>query len=469
MTDSFRVLVLDDERLSRVTTAQQLRKLGYQADAVDNPFAALNRLDEERWDAVLTDLRMPGMTGIEFLLKAHEKHSDLHVIVMTAYGTVETAVEAMKAGAVDYLVKPFKIEELELRLERIQETAKTRRQLLTLQKKIGEDDWHFGLVGRAPGIRQVVERIRIFADHDAPILITGETGTGKEVVSRGLHEASSRRDAAFVPIACGTIPGELAESELFGHEKGSFTGAASRRLGSFERADGGTLLLDDIDDLPLAIQVKLLRILQEGTLTRVGGTEEIHVDVRVIATSKVDLAKAVEKGEFRDDLFYRLRGLEIHLPPLRDRGDDVLLLANHFLRMTALREDKEAEIPAMSTSLAHALRTYHWPGNARELRRAMESAFILSRGDEIKPEHLPLFLSTSQKEDGHELFSLHLDDLEEVPFHALMDRFEELVLQWALTKAQGQQKRAAELLGIPRTTFQSRMTRIRPQDNSQKS
>lgn len=465
MKESFRVLVLDDERLSRVTTAQQLQKLGYQSEAVDNPFAALNLLDEERWDAALTDLRMPGMTGIEFMLKAHEKHPDLNVIMMTAYGTVETAVQAMKAGAIDYLLKPFKIEELQIRLSRIQESANTRRELAQLHQRFGEDEWPFGLVGRAPGMRQVVERIRIFADHDAPILITGETGTGKEVVARGLHDASSRRDAAFIPISCGTIPEDLAESELFGHEKGSFTGAGNRRLGSFERADGGTLLLDDIDDLPLAIQVKLLRVLQEGTLSRVGGAEELHVDVRVIATSKVDLAGAVEQGDFRDDLFYRLRGLEIHLPSLKERGDDILLLADHFLRLIAFREDPDTRPPAISIDLAQALRTYHWPGNARELRRAMESAYILSRGEEIKAEHLPGFLSTHQKDDGQELFGLHLEGMEEVPFHALMDRFEEQVLQWALTRSQGQQKRAAELLGIPRTTFQSRLARIRPQDS----
>jgi DNA-binding NtrC family response regulator len=469
MTKPFRILVLDDERLSRITTAQQLRKLGFHAKAIDNPFAALSLLDEELWDGVLADLRMPGMTGIEFLKKALKKHPHLSVIIMTAFGTIETAVEAMKIGAEDYLVKPFKIEELEIRLVRIQNLARKKAELTSLQDKFRKDEWPHGLIGRAPCIKKIIERISIFANHDAPILITGETGTGKEVVSRALHQASSRKDAPFIPIACGTIPGELAESELFGHEKGSFTGAVSRRIGSFERADGGTLLLDDIDDLPLSIQVKLLRILQEGTLTRVGGTEELRVDVRVIATSKVDLAKAVEEGKFRDDLFYRLRGLEIHLPPLRLRGEDVLLLANHFLRLIALRENKDKPLPIISTSLANALRGYHWPGNARELRRAMESAFILSQGKEIRPEHLPLFLSNRcclQEAKNTSYFVLKLGNAKALSFHELMDDFEEQVLQWALTKAQGQQKKAAEILKIPRTTLQSRLTRVRQKNEA---
>ena len=305
----------------------------------------------------------------------------------------------------------------------------------------------------------VYELISIFSDHDAPVLVTGDTGTGKELVARALHHSGRRSNMPFVPIACGTIPSELAESELFGHEKGSFTGAHQRREGSFERADGGTVLLDDIDDLPLNMQVKLLRVLQEGTLIRVGGIKEFQVDVRIVATSKVDLLEAIEKGTFRDDLFYRLRGLEVTLPPLRERGEDVLLLAHHFLELVKTREGKEAK--TLSIEAADKLRSYPWPGNVRELRRAMESAFILCKGDEIRAEHLPTFLTRLpiKRSSGgdHELFKVNFDGKDELPFTELVQQFEDTMILWALSKAAGQQTKAAELLGLPRTTFQSKI------------
>ncbi len=462
MKPNLQVLVVDDDRISRLTTAQRLRKGGYGADAVENPFLALQRLGEERWDVVLTDLRMPRMSGIEFLKKVKEKHPEVEVILMTAFATVETAVEAMQSGASDYLVKPFRFEELDLRLKKLQELKEAHKELDHLHAILGDAKGFGGLVGHSPLIREVYERIQIFADHDAPVLITGETGTGKELVARALHQGSSRAQGPFVPIACGTIPPELAESELFGHEKGAFTGAHQRREGSFGRADGGTVLLDDIDDLPLNIQVKLLRVLQEGTLIRVGGTEEIRIDVRVIATTKVDLAEEVEHGRFRDDLFYRLRGLEIRLPPLRERGEDVLLLAKHFIDLVASREGKEPK--PLSLEAARLLREYHWPGNVRELRRAMESAFILCRGEEILPEHFPAFLPRRRGEPGKDLqpFSLHLDGLERIDFNEMVQTFEDAMILWALSQAGGQQTKAAELLGLPRTTFQSKLNRTHP-------
>ena len=460
MKSAFRVMIVDDERLSRLTTAQQLSNQGYEAEAIDNPFLALQRLESQVWDVVLTDLRMPGMSGLEFLREIRKARPDVAVILMTAFATVETAVEAMRAGAVDYLVKPFKHDELELRLRKIRELTSTKKELARLHTLLDNRDGAHGLLGRSPAMKAVQERINIFADHDAPVLITGETGTGKELVARALHFAGRRAEGPLIPIACGTIPLELAESELFGHEKGSFTGAAGRHEGSFERANGGTVLLDDVDDLPLAIQVKLLRVLQEGTYTRVGGTQEKTVDVRVVATSKIALERAVEEGKFRDDLFYRLRGLEIQLPRLAERGEDVLLLANRFLRLVNERDGAEFdEAATLSVEAAGALRAYSWPGNVRELRRAMESAFILARGGEIRPEHLPAVLPSNVHKK--ELFSLALDGLDALPFTDVVEEFEDTLLQWALQKAGGQQKRAAELLGIPRTTFQSRVARMR--------
>jgi len=459
MRPRFRIMVVDDDRVSRVTTSQQLEARGYEAEPAENPFLALRLLKEKPWDVVVTDLRMHGMTGIDLLKEIRTSHPEVEVILMTAYATVETAVEAMQAGAVDYLVKPFRLEELDLRLKRLFDLKAARNELETLRSILGTSQGAHGLIGQSPGMVQVYERIEMFADHDAPVLITGETGTGKELVARALHEGSKRRKAEFVAIPCGSIPSELAESQLFGHEKGAFTSAHQRREGCFERADGGTVLLDDVDDLPLEIQVKLLRVLQEGTLHRVGGTEEISVDVRLIATSKIGLESAVADNRFRDDLFYRLRGLEIRLPPLRERGEDVLLLAQHFLKVLAVQDGTEEK--ELSPNAARALMAHDWPGNVRELRRSLESAAILCRQGKIEPEHLPFFDSrpiATDRSQTHELFTIHLDGQEKIDFASVVQKFEQTLIRWALAEAGGRQTQAAALLGLPRTTFQSKLS-----------
>jgi DNA-binding NtrC family response regulator len=465
MSTPLRVLVVDDDRVSRNSTSLQLKGNGDDAMPVESPFLALKLLEQEVWDVVVTDLRMPGMSGIELLQKIHALGSDVDVIVMTAFATVETAVEAMQMGAVDYLVKPFQFAELSMRLDKIRELRSARTELKTLHAIVDNVSGANGLLGSSQEMASVHERILIFAEHDAPVLVTGETGTGKELVARALHADSGRADHPFVPLACGAIPPELAESELFGHEKGAYTGAHGRTQGIFERADKGTVLLDDVDDLPLNMQVKLLRVLQEGTLMRVGGSKETHVDVRIIATSKVDLASRVEAGGFRDDLFYRLRGLEIFLPPLRERGDDVLILAQHFLQLVAGREGRP---PAQFTAAAADLmRNYPWPGNVRELRRSVESAFILSRGGDIEPVHFPLSMPRQRNAAAKsgDLFSLSLSGCSTVDMAKLTREFEEALLLWALSCADGQQAKAAELLGLPRTTFQSKLGSVaKPQE-----
>ena len=283
-------------------------------------------------------------------------------------------------------------------------------------------------------------------------MITGETGTGKEVVSRALHQNSSRKNKPFVAVGCGNIPRELAESELFGHEKGAFTGAASRRIGSFEHADGGTLLLDDIDDLPLELQVKLLRVLQEGTIVRVGNTQEINVDIRIIATTKVDLEAAAEANRFRPDLFYRLRGLELHLPPLRERNADILMLANHFLKRLC---PAGSPIKGLTAEAGQMLMRYPWPGNVRELRRAMESAMVLAGAGEITPMALPSFLQRGRSSSSS--FTLNLADCTEISLPEMLLEFEKELIKWGLSKSAGSQSMAAQLLGIPRTTLQSKL------------
>ena len=462
-----RVLVVDDERLSRVTTVRQLLDAGFVAESDENAMRALERLAREPWDVVLCDLRMPGMDGIELLRAVRAAHSSVEVLLMTAYGTVASAVEAMQQGAVDYITKPFHVHQLEHRLRRLAELRGYRDEVARLREILAASPATSGLLGLAPGIVEARHKVQIFAPHAAPVLVIGETGTGKELVARALHDAGPRQRGPFVAVPCGAIPESLAESELFGHERGAFTGATAVRHGAFERADRGTLLLDDVDDLPLALQVKLLRVLQDGSFTRVGGHRELKSDVRVVATTKIDLEGAVRTGRFRDDLYYRLRGLEIGVPPLRARGEDILLLAQHFLTHAGMATPRAKAGAATAPRLreltldleaAAELRRYPWPGNVRELRHAMESVAVLCPDGVVGPAHLPSFLrhrTDGATRAGH--FTLHLEGREHIPFAEVVHEFEQGLLQWALAKAAGQQTRAAELLGLARTTLQSKL------------
>ncbi len=449
------VLVVDDERISRQTTAEQLQGVGYIAEAAENAYAALKRLRERSWDVVLTDLRMPGMDGLDLLSELRRDFPATAVVLMTAYATVETAVSAMQQGAADYLTKPFSFAELQARLVRLDRERQSKAELSRLRALLNEQCATHGIVGRAPAMDRVRERIQLFASSDAPVVVTGETGTGKELVARAIHAAGPRAKRPFVAIGCGAIPRDLAESELFGHEKGAFTGALARHPGCFEQASGGTLVLDDVDDLPLDIQAKLLRVLQEGTLRRVGGREDVAVDARVIATSKVDLQTAVAERRFRDDLFYRLCGLEVMLPPLRERGDDVLLLAHHFLDVLAGKAGGEAK--HISREVAALLRRHTWPGNVRELWRAVESFAALCPGDNIGLAHVPDFLRTA--DTSPRPYVLDLAGRSDVRLAELVERFEDDVIDWALEQSSGQQLGAAELLGVPRSTLQGKLTR----------
>ncbi|RMH41192.1 MAG: sigma-54-dependent Fis family transcriptional regulator [Deltaproteobacteria bacterium] len=449
-----RVLVVDDERVSRATTVQQLERAGYCAAAAASAQDALERIAREPWDVVVTDLRMPGMDGLELLRRVRDDRPDIDVVLMTAYGTVEAAVDALQHGAADFLTKPFSFRVLEARLRKLAELRGTRRELHRVRDELRAARGLGPLIGRSAAMVEVRERVGLFARHDLPVLVTGETGTGKELVARAIHEASPRAAGPFVAVGCGTIPRELAESELFGHERGAFTGATGRRAGAFERADGGTLLLDDIDDLPADIQVKLLRVLQDGRFSRVGGEREMACDVRVVATTKIDLERAAAEGRFRPDLYYRLRTLELRLPALRERRDDIPLLAAHFLAQIAARDGRDP--PPLADDAAAALIAAPWPGNVRELRGAIEGAYVLARGGPVEAAHLPASVRGGAAVGAP--FALHLDGVDRLDMPAVVRAFEHALIDWALDRAGGSQARAAELLGLPRTTLQSKLS-----------
>jgi DNA-binding NtrC family response regulator len=454
---ALKVLVVDDDPAERSVLLEQVSELGYRCGEAKNAFEALMHLASEIWDVVITDLHMPVMDGMELLRRIKREHADVEVVLTTAHGSIKAAVAALQEGAADFLSKPVQPEEVAIRLQKLSEIRGMRRELLLLRDCLGESGACCGLIGVSPLIREVYQRIQAFAPSTVPVLITGRTGTGKEVVARALHLRGLRPQGPFVAVACGAIPTTLAESELFGHEKGAFTGAVQLRRGSFERADRGTILLDDVDDLPLEIQAKLLRVLQEGTIQRVGAEREISVDVRVMATTNIDLEAAVSQKRFREDLFYRLRGLEVSLPPLKDRGADVLLIAQSFLKTLADRDKGPPKI--LSGEAAQALLSYGWPGNVRELRRVIEVASVLCSAGEIQTGHLPHYLRQAplQKAPAGDLFSLHLEHCDSVWFNELLMQFETKLIEWAMSRANHNQSQAAQFLHLPRTTFQSKL------------
>jgi DNA-binding NtrC family response regulator len=448
---SLRVLVIDDEKLIRVTTTRQLIEAGYQAEAHESPFNGLTALERGSWDVVLTDLRMPSMDGIQFLKEIKTKSPDTVVILMTAYGTVETAVEAMRSGAFDFLTKPFSFQELKIRLERVEQTRQIRREIDTLRKTLGPSHVFCGLVGVSPQMRRVFELIAQFAENPSNVLIVGETGTGKELVAQALHARSSRSGGPFVTLPCGAIPQDMAASELFGHEAGAFPNARQHK-GRVEQARGGTLFLDDIDDLPFDLQPKLRRVIQERQFERVGGEEVMQADARIIAATKVDLQILVLQKRFREDLYYRLKVLTIILPALRERTEDIPFLAQHFVDL--ISKERNAPPKRFSDNATRKLMIHDWPGNVRELRHVVEYAMAVCTTPEIEIADLPQNLQTVSDAQP---YRLNLSSYDRINFNALTQSFERDLLLWALKQVNGNQGKAAELLGIPRTTFQSKL------------
>jgi DNA-binding NtrC family response regulator len=383
-----RVLVVDDEEIVRESLSGWLSKDGYTLDTAPDGPSALAKLKSDRWSVMLVDLKTPGMDGLQVLEQAQTMQPETAVVIMTAYATVETAVEAMKTGAYDYLVKPFDPEELSLMMTKIVAQQQLVRENVLLRKVL-KREYHFrDLLSKSPVMHKVFDLARSAARSQSTVLVLGESGTGKELLARATHAESPRSNAAFVAVSCGALTESLLESELFGHEKGAFTGALARRRGKFEVADGGTIFLDEIGDISQKLQVDLLRVLEDRRFFRVGGSEPVAVDVRVIAATNRDLKKATEEGQFREDLYYRLNVIPITLPPLRERREDIPLLIERFLEHLSIEMNRRVDGVAPETLAL--LMKHDWPGNVRELRNVLERAVVVAIGPHLQPDDLGL-------------------------------------------------------------------------------
>lgn len=391
-----RILVIDDEVNARTALAEILRDEGYGLAVAADAFKGLAKLKEFEPDLVLTDLKMPGMDGLELMGKVFEHDPDVGVVIMTAFGAVTSAVEAMRAGAADYLTKPLNVDALLVVVARTLERTKLRRETKQLRQRLGERHRFANLVGTSPEMQRVFEVVRQVAPSRASVLIGGESGTGKELIAAAIHQHSPRREGPFVKLHCAALAESLLESELFGHERGAFTGADRLRIGRFEQAQGGTLFLDEIGEISAAVQVKLLRFLQEREFERVGGSQTLSADVRIVAATNRNLKQLVEAGTFREDLFYRLNVVHLEMPPLRRRQSDIGPLAVHFIRKYAAENDKPCE--TMSDTALEQLLRYRWPGNVRELENVIERAVVMSSAKMIGPAELPPELATEPVE-----------------------------------------------------------------------
>ncbi|MGE3164263.1 MAG: sigma-54-dependent transcriptional regulator [Planctomycetota bacterium] len=440
-----RVLVLDDDRFMRASVEDALGEAGHSVEACARGSAALEALAARDFDLVISDLKMPEMTGLEFLGKARERDAQLPVILITAHGTVETAVQAMKKGAFDYILKPFRADELLLLVDKALEHRRLVRENTVLRGALKSQSDTRPLIGESPAMERVRSLISSVADTDATVLVRGETGTGKELVARAIHQSSRRAERPYLCVNCAALSAGLLESELFGHEKGAFTGAERDRAGRFELADGGTLLLDEVSEIEPRLQAKLLRVLQEREFERVGSAKTKRVDVRVIATTNRDLEDEVRRGAFREDLYFRLNVVPIVVPPLRERKEDVQVLARHFQQVYERRSGRPHR--PLSIGSVHALLAYHWPGNVRELENLIERAVLLSGNDELIVQGLQEGSLPPASASAESMRGLALADVER------------LVIQDALDAYGGHQERTAKSLGIGVRTLRDKIKR----------
>jgi len=447
MENLVRVMVIDDEPLMRVTIQDALAAEGYEVSIAETGKKGVNLIKDHQADILITDLKLPDMDGIQVLKEAKSLNPTTQVILITAYGSVDSAVTAMKEGASDYLTKPFPMDELLLIIKRILRMKQLEEENIFLRKKVEERYGLEGLVGKSPQMLKIYELIDTVAQTDTTVLIYGESGTGKEMVANAIHLRSLRKGGPFIKVNCAALPETLLESELFGHEKGAFTGAIKQRKGRFEMADGGTLFLDEIGDISPVVQVRLLRVLQERQFERVGGNETLSVDVRLICATQRDLKEEIRKGSFREDLYYRLNVVPMHLPPLRERREDILLLSDHFMNKFSQKMGKE--ITGLSEEAKTILLKYTFPGNIRELENMLERAVALIKGKVIQAYDLPEEVcgQTSPVRDVCEKIR------GSKPLASAVSLFEKEYIQSVLEKTKGKKGQAAEILGISRKTL----------------
>lgn len=472
-----KILVIEDDETVRDVLQSFLKTKNFDVTLAPNGESGLNLLRTENFDLIITDLVMPGVSGMDVLRRVSEAGITAPVIVITAFGTVQTAVEAMKHGAIDYITKPFNLDELMIVLNKALDISKLQKENEMLKMQLRKKYNFKGLIGDAPRMQAVYELIQKVADTDSTILITGESGTGKELIAKTIHFNSSRSAGPFVPINCAAIPKDLLESELFGHEKGAFTGAVNTRIGRFELAQGGTLFLDEVGELDPTLQVKLLRVLQEREFERVGGLKTIRIDTRILAATNKDLEKSVRDGTFREDLFYRLNVIPLHLPSLRKRVEDIPLLVDHFVHDVTKKRKREPLTfsPEAMKRLVH----YHWPGNVRELENLIERLSILVTDKTVKVSDLPERFQTAavSSESGSEqpdtrkqfVFADHVPTVlgsgmdlppSGIDLNQAVNAMEKDLIISALKKTGGVRSRAAQLLGLNRTTLIEKMKKM---------
>jgi len=445
------VLILDDERNYLLILEALLSDAGYAITALDDPETGLAYLDESEVDVVITDMKMPKVSGQDVLERVKRAYPHVPVIIMTAFGSIEGAVEAMRVGAFDYVTKPFSNDELILTVGKAAQFAKTQRENIQLRQTLEERFAVHQVIGRSKAMGQVLELVERAAPSRSTVLITGESGTGKELVAKAIHFASPRKDQPFVSVNCMALNPGVLESELFGHEKGSFTGAVAKRRGRFESAQGGTLFLDEIGELSADIQVKLLRVLQERSFERVGGTQTVEADIRVVAATNKNLLEAVKTGAFREDLFYRLNVVSIQLPALRERREDVPLLAMHFLRKYS--EENGKPVHGFAPEAVDALTGYEWPGNVRQLQNVVERCVVLAAGELIGVEELP-----AEVRDEETQYKSAVDLLPvQINLGETLERIEAALVRRALARVDFVQVKAAEMLGISKSLLQYKL------------
>jgi len=447
-----RLLVIDDEENMRHMLSTVLSKGGYLVDTASDGSEGLKMIDETHYDYVLCDIKMPKMSGMDFLKAAREKLNSTTVIMMSAYGTIDTAIAAMKLGAYDYISKPFKADEVYMTLKKADERESLKRENILLKERIQniEGSYNFGnIVAKSKAMQSVFHLAAKASQYKTTVMILGESGTGKELIARAIHFQGERSEKPLVPVNCGGIPDNLLESELFGYKKGAFTGADRNKNGLFQEADGGTIFLDEIGELPVTLQVKLLRVLQENEIRPIGDSKSTKIDVRVIAATAKNLEKEVRKGMFREDLFYRLNVLSIKLPPLRERSEDIPSLCEHFIER--FRESLDKDIKEISAAALSQLLSYHWPGNVRELENAIERALVLAEGSVLLPENFPPEIAESHKDDHSNglIEGFSLKEAQRV--------LEKKLITKALKETGGNRTQAARLLEISHPSLLSKI------------